>query len=131
MKKLISISLVLLISVFCFSAEEKDDFKAIQTAIKLGNATSLTQYFDEFVLIKTDTKEGKFSKQESSSIMKHFFETHKPTDFVYDHQGSTPNGVKYAIATYSTKSETFNVYMKLNVFNETELRIKTLDFTKE
>lgn len=131
MKKLISISLVLLISVFCFSAEEKDDFKAIQAAIKLGNVTSLSQYFDDFVLIKTDTKEGKYSKKETSAIMKSFFESHKPTDFVYDHQGATPNGVKYAIATYTSNSDTFNVYMKLSVVNESELRIKTLDFTKE
>lgn len=131
MKKLISISLVLLISIFCFSAEENDDFKAIQAAIKLGNATSLSQYFDDFVLIKTDTKEGKYTKEESSVIMKSFFEEHKPSDFVYDHQGSTPSGIKYAIATYSTLSDTFSVYMKLKVINETELRIKTLDFTKE
>lgn len=131
MKKLFSISLVLLISLFCFSAEENADFKAIQTAIKLGNVNSLSQYFDDFVLIKTDTKEGKFSKKQSSSVMKSFFEDHKPSDFVYDHQGSTPNGIKYAIATYTTASETFSVYMKLSVVNETDLRIKTLDFTKE
>ena len=55
-------------------------------------------------------KEGNYSRQQASQILKDFFAKHPVKDFRIIHRGEAKDGSKYAIGTLSTNLGSFRVY---------------------
>ncbi len=128
MKRLLLIPLLLLSICFCLLAQDKT-YGNIRSAIKAGNAKGLVIFFDNYVELKTDKDEGAYSKKQSELLLSNFFKNNSPTAFNYDYQGTTNNGKKYAIGTYTCEAGNFRVYMKLKLLSNESYVIETLDCT--
>ena len=99
-------------------------------ALKTGSSKELVRYFNDMVELSFDGEKSNYSKTQAEFVLKNFFKKHPPIDFQYIHQGSSKEGLKYAIGTYSYNGGSFRVYILIKQFNGSYL-IDTLDFSKE
>ncbi len=109
---------------------QKDVLHQTELALKAGDSQSLTQFFDSVVELKTDSKEGAYSKTQAEFVLKDFFRRYPPSGFEFKHKGSSPAGAYYAIGTYTSSQATFRVYIKMRQANGKHL-MDTLSFTKD
>ncbi|MCU0392262.1 MAG: DUF4783 domain-containing protein [Thermoflexibacter sp.] len=111
-------------------------------AIKSGSSKDLTKHFYNTVELKISANDNEpvtsnnCSKTQAEYVFKNFFKDYYPQDFTYVHQGTSKDGMKYAIGKYTYKDSTgkvlgsFRVFMKLKVYDGTYL-IDEIDFSKE
>ena len=121
--------LALLFVSFTTANEQQAILQQTELAIKAGDAKSLITNFDNVIDIKTDNKEGAYSKTQAEFVLKDFFRRFPPKSFDYKHQGSSPAGAHYAIGTYISGGTSFRVYMKLRKVGNSFL-MDTLSFSK-
>jgi len=129
MKKL-SISILILMA-YLVAWAQSSVYQDVRQSFKIGNAHGVAIHFDSYVKMKTHTKEGSFSKVQAEQLLKEFFNTHKPQEFEYDHQGKSPKGVEYAIGTLETDKGSYRLYVKLRKQNSSTYLIDTMDLTQE
>ena len=82
--------------------------QALLTGFKTGNAPMVSSYFAQNVDISLLDKENLYSKSQAEQVLKTFFNDHKPSNFVINHEGQS-NQSKYFIGTLSTSSGTFRI----------------------
>lgn len=111
-----------------YSLGQDKEVNNIRISIKTGNSHGLSSLLNKAVELKTDNQNGTFSDTQAEFILKNFFRTHPPTNFEYNHIGSSPGGSKYMIGTYTSNSKTFRVYIKLKKI-KTSFLIDNIDFT--
>jgi hypothetical protein len=125
-----------LILCFCFvisflnARAQNDIINNGKIALKTGSSKELVRYFNDMVEISFDGEKSNYSKTQAEFVLKDFFKKYPPQDFQYIHQGSSKEGLKYAIGTYSYNGGSFRVYILIKQFNGNYL-IDTLDFSKE
>jgi hypothetical protein len=105
--KTIFISFLFFLSLSGHSFEVHDEIGA---AIKSGSAESVSKFFAPMVDLTIIDKEGNYSRQQASQILKDFFAKHPVKDFRIIHRGEAKDGSKYAIGTLSTNLGSFRVY---------------------
>lgn len=131
MKKIISIAFTLTILVssskFVSSADVLD---TIASAIKSGNASTLSQYFDASVDITILDKESVYSKAQAQMVVRDFFLKYPVSSFALIHRGTSAEGSQYGIGTMTSTSGSFRVYFLVR--NKTGVSlIKELRFEKQ
>ncbi|MBX9850804.1 MAG: DUF4783 domain-containing protein [Cytophagaceae bacterium] len=99
-------------------------------ALKTGSAKELVKYFNDIVELSFDGEKSNYSKTQAEFVLKDFFKKYPPIDFQYIHQGSSKEGLIYAIGKYTYNGGSFRVYILIKQFNGNYL-IDTLDFSKE
>src|SRR5690606_42106188 len=99
-------------------------------ALKTGSSRELVKEFSDNVELSFDGEKSNYSKSQAEFVLKDFFKKYPPVDFQYIHQGSSKEGLKYAIGKYSYNGGSFRVYILIKQFNGNFL-IDTLDFSKE
>ncbi len=82
--------------------------QAILTGFKTGNAPMVSSYFAQNIDISLLDKENLYSKSQAQQVLKTFFNDHKPSNFVINHEGQS-NQSKYFIGTLSTSSGAFRI----------------------
>lgn len=104
------------------------DFSAISTAMKVGNATELAKHFDgnvEVTILKTSSN---YSKSQAEMVVKNFFNSNQPRGYKAIHNGSSGGGAQYQIGELSCSGKTYRTYIfgkpKGNVFLIQEIRIE-------
>jgi len=105
------LSLIFLFSFFPMHAEKlmADDIpQAVIDALRTGNTTVLSGYFDTSIELAILNQEDIYSKQQAELIMKDFFAKHVPSSFTILHKGGK-EGSQYAIGNLVTSSGTFRV----------------------
>jgi hypothetical protein len=82
-------------------------------AIRSGNATELSKYFDDNVEVTLPVKSDSYSKAQAQMILKDFFANNDVRGFELKHKGDSPGG-HYCIGTLQTKSGNFraHIFMK-------------------
>lgn len=102
---------------------------SIINALKMGNATELSRYFETSIDLSIPGNEGAFSKTQSELILKNFFIKNQPSNFKIMHSGDSKNNTHYSIGTLTTAKANYRVYI---LYKETgtvttilELRIET------
>jgi hypothetical protein len=83
----------------------------IVAAIRSGDASKLSEYFDDALDITLPSLEGTYSKSQSGLLIKDFFSKNPPSSFVVDHEGSSDNGSLYIIGNYKSNASSFRTYI--------------------
>jgi len=111
MKKTLLFLSAFLITVFTFAQGGIDD---VISAMKSGNASGVTKYFDNYVDITMPDKSSNYSKSQGELILKDFFSTNGVKNYDVKHKGNNDTG-DYCIGTLQTKNGSYRttVYMRM------------------
>ena len=129
-KNIIIIATTALLLLANLSFGQEGEMNNIRISIKTGNSHGLSTLMNKVIELKTENENGTYSKTQAEFILKNFFRKYPPTNFEYNHVGSSPGGAKYMIGTYTSGSQSFRVYIKLRKI-DTKFFIDNLDFTKQ
>lgn len=120
------LSAVLLLS--SFKAQQGID--EVVGALKSGNATELSRYFDDTVELTLPEKSDSYSKAQAQVIIKDFFSNNGVKGFELKHKGTSPGG-NFAIGTLQTSSGNFrtNIFMRVKNGKDVvkEIRFQSVD----
>lgn len=109
MKKFFIYGLMVLLSGL-FSFVSADD---VINAIKSGNASQLSKYFDNTIDIALPDKTNVYSKSQGELVLKDFFDNNEVKDFEVVRKGENA-GTQLIIGTLNTKNGEFHttIYIK-------------------
>ena len=123
-------SLLVVFAVVLTSFGQLNSFEEVIGAIRSGNATELSKYFDENVQVTLPVKSDSYSKAQAQMILKDFFANNDVRGFELKHKGDSPGG-QYCIGTLQTKSGNFraHIYMKTKGSKDfvKELRFQSIE----
>ena len=111
MKKALLLLSVFFIAISSFAQAGIDD---VISAMKTGNASGVTKYFDSYVDITMPDKSSNYSKSQGELIIKDFFTNSGVKSFDVRHKGNNDSG-DYCIGTLQTKNGSYRatVYMRM------------------
>lgn len=99
-------------------------------ALRSGNATELSKYFDDNVELTLPDKSDNYSKAQALLIVKDFFNNNGVKGFDLKHKGDSPGG-HFCIGTLQTNNGNFrtNVFMKMKGGKEVikEIRFQSIE----
>lgn len=112
MKK-ISISFLFGLTLLLSSFATQNGIDGVISALRSGNSSELSKYFDENVDITLPDKSDSYSKAQAQLIVKDFFGNNGVKGFELRHKGDSPGG-HYCSGTLQTSAGNFrtNVFMK-------------------
>ncbi len=95
-------------------------------ALKAGNSTELSKYFDDNVELTLPDKSDSYSKAQAQLIVKDFFTNNNVRGFELKHKGDSPGG-HFCIGTLQTNAGSFRTNVFLKVKNGKEV-VKEIRF---
>ncbi len=99
-------------------------------ALRSGNSTELSKYFDDNVELTLPDKSDNYSKAQALLIVKDFFGNNGIKGFDLKHKGDSPGG-HFCIGTLQTNAGNFrtNVFMKMKNGKEVikEIRFQSIE----
>jgi hypothetical protein len=133
--KQIAVVFSLLVIAILFVSEnalaQGDVMGGVKSAIKAGSSKDLARNFSSVVEITLEGGEAtNYSSTQAEFVMKNFFSKHPPVDFSYSHQGASDKGQRYAIGTYTAKSGTYTVLVRMKEAGGKYL-IQSMNFIKD
>ncbi len=118
---------ILLLSSFTAQNSSIDE---VIGALRSGNASQLSAYFDDNVELTLPDKSDSYSKAQAQLIVKDFFGNNGVKGFELKHKGDSPGG-HFCIGTLQTAAGNFrtNVFMKIKNGKEVvkEIRFQSID----
>ncbi len=81
-----------------------------------GNASKLSEYFNQTIELTFFEKEEIYSKTQAEIILRDFFTKNPPQQFKILHEGGKESS-KYAIGRYTSNSKTFRITFLLKTIN--------------
>ena len=128
MRTAILVFYFLSLSVVVFAQAEI--FNPMKDAIKLGDATALVKTFAQSVDINVEGNINTYSKAQSEFVIKEFFKKHSITDFSIVHAGSSKGGLQFAIGSYVSANDRYNVLIRVRLVGDIYL-VHEISFVKE
>jgi hypothetical protein len=114
-KRVFALMLLMVSITMRISASAPGDIpQAVIDALKSGNATELSKYFNTSIELAIPGQEDIYSSQQAELIVKDFFAKHVPTNFVVLHKGG-PEGSQYAIGNLSTSTGNYRVTIHIKL----------------
>jgi len=105
MKKYLGFAIVFIsLSLVSFTPHYSID--DVVAAIRGGNASQLSKYFDSRVDLSLPGKSDNYSKSQAEMILKDFFANNTVKNFVVKHKGEQ-NGSEFCIGLLQTKNGNF------------------------
>lgn len=105
MKKYLGFAIVAIsLSLVSFTPHYSID--DVVAAIRSGNASQLSKYFDSRVDLSLPGKSDNYSKSQAEMILKDFFANNTVKNFVVKHKGEQ-NGSEFCIGLLQTKNGNF------------------------
>jgi hypothetical protein len=126
-------ALLILMASLIFSAQAQTSEEIVSNskgALKAGSSKDISKFFSDLVELSLLGEKSSYSKSHAEVLLKDFFKKYPPVDFQYIHQGSSKEGLKYAIGKYTYNGGSFRVYLLIKQFSGNYL-IDTLEFSKE
>ncbi|WP_375418386.1 DUF4783 domain-containing protein [uncultured Hymenobacter sp.] len=111
-------------------AQSPDNTAPIGAALRNGSSRELAQYLAPAVEVLFDGDSKSYSATQAELVVRDFFSKSPPSSFEFIHQGSSREGIQYAMGRYTSRGVSYRVYIKLQPGKATPM-IDTLDFTKE
>lgn len=132
MKVLLSVFVIeiLLIGISKDTLAQNSVFDDAKEAIGIGSAKELVNFLNAITEIKIDGKSSNYSKGQAEYVLRDFFNEFPPKRFSYIHEGSSKEGLHYAIGKYEYQGGTHRVYILFKKIGD-EYLIDTIDLTKE
>jgi hypothetical protein len=101
MKKLLGMALVA-ISIGLFSFQVAISIEDVISAMRVGNASKLSEYFDARVDVSLPGRSDNYSKSQAEMILKDFFHSNKVRSFDVKHRGENKDGSLFCVGTLET-----------------------------
>ncbi len=132
LNRLISLILFLFLGFFTSTsyAQKANLYGNVRSALKAGNSKELAKYFHETIELNINGETENFSKIHAEIYLKDFFKKYESVDFDYVHQGSYPDGLRFAIGSYTYSTGNFTIIIRSKKFSEEE-KIYIMDIRKE
>jgi hypothetical protein len=124
--KAIFTSLLVAFAIVLSSFGQPNSIDEVIGALRSGNATELSRYFDDNVEVTLPVKSDSYSKAQAQMILKDFFANNDVRGFELKHKGDSPGG-HYCIGTLQTKSGNFRAHVFMKSKGDKEL-VKELRF---
>jgi hypothetical protein len=101
------------VALFLLSFAPSYSIEQVLVALRTGNATELSKYFDSRVDISLPNKSDNYSRNQAEMILKDFFASNEVKNFVVKHKGEN-NGSQFCIGLLQTRNGNFRtkLYMK-------------------
>lgn len=120
------IGIALLLSSFALQS----NIDGVIGALRSGNSSELSKYFDDKVELTLPDKSDSYSKAQAQLIVKDFFSNNGVRGFELKHKGDSPGG-QFCIGTLQTNTGNFrtNVFMKTKGGKEVvrEIRFQAIE----
>lgn len=130
MKKILSITLLGFFTLLFSSFATQDSMDEVIGALRSGNSSELSKYFDDNVELTLPDKSDSYSKAQAQLIVKDFFGNNGVKGFELKHKGDSPGG-HFCIGTLQTNAGNFrtNVFMKVKNGKELlkEIRFQAIE----
>ena len=130
MKKTVTFLLAISAVVFSSFIQQSSTIDYVIGALRSGNSTELSKYFDDNVELTLPDKSDNYSKAQAQLIVKDFFDNNGVKGFDLKHKGDSPGG-HFCIGTLQTNSGNFrtNVFMKEKSGKEVvkEIRFQSIE----
>lgn len=110
--------------------QEDETLDNISAAMRAGSSKELIKYCNDNLEIKINGKSTNYSKSQAEVVIKDFFMNNPPKNFRYIHHGSSPEGLKYTIGTYTISNGSYRVVMLIKKVGA-NFKIDTINFSKE
>jgi hypothetical protein len=124
MKHLLKYTLV----IFLFVLSSFVSIDEVVSAIKGGNASQLSKYFDNMIEINLPDKSNTYSKKQGELVLKDFFNSNGVKSFDVVHRGENA-GAQFIIGTLSTKNGDYRTTLYMKQKGDKEL-LQELRFEK-
>lgn len=102
----------------------------VKLVLEVGSASELSTFLNDKVDLNIDGKEGTYSHSQAEGVLKNYFKENPPASFKINHEGSSENGLIYAIGEYKTVDTSFRVWIRLKMVND-KFKIHEMSFVKE
>lgn len=112
MKKLTGFA-ILAVSMILFSFKPYYSIDDVVAAMRSGNSSDLSKYFDDRVDISLPEKSDTYSKTQAQMIIRDFFSNKGVTGFEVKHKGEQ-GGAQFCVGELKTKQGSFrtNLFMR-------------------
>lgn len=111
-------------------AQDSDQvLKSVQSGFAKGSASQLAVWFNATIDLEIPNSEGSYQNKQAEIILDKFFEKHPVKSFKLNHKGSSDNGSKYMIGTY-TSDKSYRVYVLLKL-SDNKLRISNIQLEED
>lgn len=106
-------SLMITIALVLSSFTTQNTIDNVISALRSGNASELSKYFDDNVELTLPDKSDSYSKAQAQQIVRDFFSNNSVKGFDLKHKGDSPGG-HFCIGTLQTGAGNFrtNVFLK-------------------
>lgn len=128
---------VWILALFCLlavnvtsSVAQNEVINNVRDALKAGSSRELSKHLNNTVEISIDGEKASYSRNQAEFVLKDFFNHYPPKGFRYVHQGSSKEGLKYSVGTYTYDRGEFRVFMLIKQFGESYL-VDKIDFNRE
>lgn len=108
------------LAVLLFSSFTYISLANIVNAMKSGNASEVTKYFDETVEITFSDKSGSYSKKQAERVLNDFFVSNPVNNFEVIHKSENGNS-QYCIGNLVTKNGTFRTTIYIKQYGQKQL----------
>lgn len=117
---LILFSCTLLLSSFKAGSGSGMEMDDILVALRSGNATQLSRYFDNRVDITLPDKSDNYSRTQAEMVLRDFFGNNSVRNFEIKYKGEN-NGSKYCIGMLLTKNGDYRTKLFLKLKGNTQV----------
>jgi hypothetical protein len=123
--------LMILLTITLSVQSAFDIYENISNAIRNGNSSEISNFFNTNVDLTIGNQEEVYSKAQAEQVLKDFFVKNTPRSFTLIHQGLSKEGAKYAIGNLTTQQgNNYRTYFFIKQVGRSEF-IQELRFEKE
>lgn len=88
--------------IFTVASHAQDITDNLTSSVKMGNASQLSELFNESIEIIIDNNDQIYTRQQAQMVMNDFFKKNPPSDFNIAHN-SQRDGSRFLIGNYNTR----------------------------
>ena len=114
MKKLLHISLIILLFGQSYAQNDSKLFNSISSYFQQNDDEKLSNQFAENLDLTIGEIDGTYCKQQASVLIKDFFIDNKTISIKMKHQGASNERTHYAVYDLKTKNKNWTVYILLD-----------------
>lgn len=108
--------MIVLLATSTFFGPTDENLDGISKAMKTGDASALSQYFDADIELTILSEVDILSKQAAKKEIESFFKQNAPSGYAQLHQGTSKGQQgQYSIGNLTTKNGKFRVYIYMKV----------------
>jgi len=113
-----------------YSNVQNEVINNVRDALKTGSSRELSKYLNNTVEISINGEKASYSRNQAEFVLKDFFNKYPPQGFRYVHQGSSKEGIKYSVGTFTYDRGEFRVFMLIKQISGAYV-VDKIDFSEE